>query len=67
MFLNCFTLVKTYSAKDVTPTLNNVFEIRNLPNALTTEAVKNISKSRKFILELFCTGFSRKDLEDILP
>ena len=57
--------MENYSAKAVTTALTTVFEIRNLPNHITMDAGKNVSKSRKLILELFHTGFSRKDLEQI--
>ena len=58
-------LVENYSAKAVTTALNTVFGLRNLPNKITTDAGKNVTKSRKTIIESLQTSFSRKDLEEI--
>ena len=58
-------LVENYSAKAVTTALNTVFGIRNLPNKITTDAGKNVVKSRKTIIESLQSSFSGKDLEEI--
>ena len=58
-------LVENYSAKAVTTALNTVFGIRNLPNHITTDAGKNVTKSRKIVLESLQMNFFRKDHEEI--
>merc|ERR1712101_33660 len=57
--------VENYMAKAVITALNNVFGVRNLPHTIVTNAGKNITNSRKLILESLQTGFTKKDLEDI--
>ena len=42
-----------------------MFGLRNLPNKITKDAGKNVTKSRKTIIESLQTSFSRKDLEEI--
>ena len=58
-------LVENYSAKAVITALNTVFGIRNLPNHITTDSSKNITRSRKLIQESLLLSFSKKDLEEI--
>ena len=58
-------IVENYSATAVTTALNTVFGIRNLPNKITTDAGKNVTKSRKLVLGLLESSFSRKDLDEI--
>ena len=58
-------IVENYSAKAVTTALNTVFGIRNLPNKITTDARKNITKSRKLVLGSIGSAFSRKDHNEI--
>ena len=58
-------IVENYSAKAVTMALNTVFGIRNLPNKITTDAGKNITKSRKLILKSMKSALSKKDLKEI--
>ena len=57
--------VENYMAKAVITALNNVFGVRNLPHTIVTDAGKNITNSRKLILESLGTGFTKKDLEEI--
>ena len=57
--------VENYSAKAVTTALNTVFGVRNLPDTIVTDAGKNVTKSRKLILDSLQSGFTRKDLEEI--
>ena len=42
-----------------------MFGLRNLPNKITTDAGKNVTKSWKTIIESLQTSFSRKDLKEI--
>ena len=58
-------IVENYTAKAVTTALNTVFGIRNLPNKITTDAGKNVTKSRKLILESMKSTLSKKDLKEI--
>ena len=58
-------LVENYSAKAVTTAFNTVFGIRNLPSKITTDAGKNVTKSRKAIIETLQSNFSGKDIEEI--
>ena len=44
-------VVESYSAKSVTTALSTIFALRNLPNQIWTDAGKNLTKSRKLILE----------------
>ena len=57
--------MENYSAKAVITAINPVFGIRNLPNQITTNAGKNITRSRKLIYESLQSRFSKKDLEEI--
>ena len=57
--------MENYTAKAVITALNNVFGVRNLPNTIITDAGKNVTNSRKLILESLQTGFTKKDLEEI--
>ena len=43
--------VENYTAKAIITALNNVFGVRNLPNTIITDAGKNVTNSRKLILE----------------
>ena len=45
--------------------LNTFFGIRNLPNKITTDAGKNVTKSRKLILESMESSLTNKDLKEI--
>merc|ERR1712030_214314 len=45
--------------------LNTVFGLRNLPNKITTDAGKNVTKSPKTIIESLQSNFSGKDIEEI--
>ena len=54
-----------YSAKAVTTAQNTVFEIRNLPNKITADTGKNVTKSRKLILESMESSLTHKDLKEI--
>ena len=58
-------IIENYSAKAVTTALNTVFGVRNLPNKITTDAGKNVIKSRKIVLESLQSSFSRRDLDEI--
>merc|ERR1712243_265576 len=58
-------IVENYSSKAVTTALNTVFGIRNLPNKITTDAGKNVTKSRKLILEFMESSLTHKDLKKI--
>merc|ERR1711867_107502 len=57
--------VENYTAEAVITALNNVFGVRNLPHTIVMDAGKNITNSRKLILESLQTNFTKKDLEEI--
>ena len=57
--------MENYSTKAVITALNTVFGIRNLPNHITTDTGKNVTKSRKLVLESLQSSFSKNDLEEI--
>ena len=57
--------VENYTAKAVITALNSVFAVRNLPNTIVTDTGKNITRSRKLIIESLGAGFSKNDLEEI--
>ena len=57
--------VENYMAKAVITALNSVFAVRNLPHTIVTDAGKNITRSRKLIIESLGTGFTKNDLEEI--
>ena len=58
-------IVENYSAKAVTTAVITVFRIRNPPNKITTDAGKNVTKSRKLILESTESSLSNKDPKEI--
>merc|ERR1712105_581917 len=55
-------VVENYTAKAVTTALNNIFRIRNLPSKSTSDAGKNIGKSRSLFIDTSNKGFTKKDL-----
>ena len=54
--------VENYTAKAVTTALNNVFGVRNLPSKITSDAGKNIGKSRRLFVDTSNKGFTQEDL-----
>ena len=53
-----------YSAKAVTTAINTVLGIINLPNKITTEAGRDVTKSKKLIIEPMESSLMHKDLKE---